>query len=217
MSTLGALKSRIADDIARSDLATQIGEAITDAITYYSEARFFFNETRSSTFATVADQSTYSVVDDADIPLWLDLEEVWLTDSSGEAYNLRRVDWAGIEGILDNSAASGRPYSYAYGESSFRLYPIPDAVYTVRPIGVIEKAAPAGDDETGNVWMTKAFELIRCRAKWYLYGHVIRDYQHAQAMGGVDGDGGATGAAMGSLRSATAKRVASGRITPTQF
>ena len=74
MTTLATLKSRIADDISRSDLTTQIANSITDAITYYQNRRFFFNETRSETFDTVAAQSLYRSSDDAAIPTFARLD-----------------------------------------------------------------------------------------------------------------------------------------------
>jgi hypothetical protein len=226
VTTLSLLKTRIADDINRTDLTSQIADAITDAITHYKEQRFFFTETRSSTFATVATptpQSTYISSDDADIPLFVEIDDVFLNDGTNE----RRLTWASpaeMQWLLDSSAASGRPYKYSYFEQSFRLYPIPDAVYTVRPIGVIEKAAPATDGEADNVWMTKAFELIRCRAKWYLCGHTIQDFEMVIAMGGnpntpdgKNGEGGAVGAALQKLRRETAKKTYGGMIAATQF
>ena len=178
MTTKTILKARIADDLARSDLTVQIGEAIDDAINHYKEKRFFWNETRLATFVTVAGTSTYTSSEDADIPLFVELDAVMLNDGTN-TYNLRLVTPEEIEGLLDSSASSGRPYNYSYYEESFRLYPIPDAVYTVRPIGLIEKAGPATDGEANNVWMLNAFELIRCKAKGLLAQHVIIDTELA--------------------------------------
>lgn len=216
-TTLADLKATIANDINRDDLSNQIADAITTAIEHYKEERTFFNETRSTTFVTVSAQSDYTVSDDADIPLFYEIDGMFLEDASGESYPLTRYDPVDIEQLLDNSAASGRPYAYAYIDQTFRLYPIPDQVYTVRPIGAIEYAAPATDGEADNFWMTKAFELIRCRAKWYLYAHKIKNPGMAIAMGGEDGDGGLAGSALSRIRRATSKRVSAGRITPTDF
>ena len=113
--------------------------------------------------------------------------------------------------MLDSSAASGQPYKYSYFEQSFRLYPIPDAVYTVRPIGVIEEAEPATDGEADNPWMVHAFELLRCRAKAYLCGHVTMDFELAQAMLAAEHS------ALQKLRRETAKKTGGGLIEATQF
>lgn len=212
MSTLGTLKAEIADDIARSDLTTQIASAISSAIDHYKSRRFYFNETRSVTFNTVAGQSTYDVGDNVNIPLFAKLDDVFLTDTGGTVSCLdREQEPASMEELLDSSAASGEPYLYGYYEESFRFYPIPDAAYTIRPVGVIEKAAPVNDAETDNVWMTKAYELIRCRAKVYLYGHVIRDAEEAATAGAAEQ------AALSALRDRGASKIGSGQIVRTYF
>ena len=54
MSTFGALKTRIADELNRSDLTSQIASAVPRAIEYYARERFDFNEGRS-TASTVVD------------------------------------------------------------------------------------------------------------------------------------------------------------------
>lgn len=211
MSTLTALKARIADDLDRTDLSSQIGDAITDAIEHYKTTRFYFNETRSSTFATVAAQSRYTVADDADIPLWFDLDTVFISNGSRE-FELEPYDPVQMEYLLgQTSPGSGQPYAFAYYDSGFWLYSVPDGIYTVRPMGAIEKAAPATDGETGNVWMTEAFELIRCRAKAYLAGHVISDDALAMKMTLAEKS------ALERLQRKTSNRLSSGRIEPTAW
>lgn len=212
MTTLTALKAEIADDLARSDLTTQIAAAITAAITFYKTTRFWFNETRASTFLTVDGQSTYTSSDDADIPLWFALDEVFLTDSSSERFRLCRADPIDMEIWLTGaSPIEGQPTDYAYFEKSFFLYPVPSAVYTIRPMGAIEKAAPATDGEANNVWMTDAYGLIRARAKSQLYRHIIRQLDKAQDMEAEEAK------ELTRLRATGSKRVGSGRIVATQF
>lgn len=211
MTTLGTMKAEIADDLGRSNLTAQIASAIASAIDHYKSRRFWFNSVRSATFVTVAAQSTYSVSDDADIPLMAKVDRVTLTDSGGIIYNLDRIDPGEMEDLLDASASSGRPESWTWIEDTFRFHPIPDAVYTIRLTGVYEKAAPASDDEANNVWMTKAYELIRSRAKVYLYGHVIHAPDKAMTAGQAEV------AALAALDERTSLRTADGRITPTVF
>src|SRR6188768_957361 len=112
--TLGGLKAQIADDLARSDLTQQIEDAIYNAIMQRKVKRFYFNETRTATFVTVAAQSEYASSDDADIPLFLELDEVFVTDSSGSVVPIEPEDPARLTWLLGNGAASGRPYCYAY-------------------------------------------------------------------------------------------------------
>ena len=53
MATYGDIKTRVAGNLVRTDLGTEIGQAINDAINEYASTRFWFNETRSVTFNTV--------------------------------------------------------------------------------------------------------------------------------------------------------------------
>lgn len=182
MTTLTALKAEVADDLARTDLTSQIATAITAAITFYKPYRFYFTESRTDTFITVEDQSTYSSSDDTDIPLFAKLDAVFLTDSDSNVYQLRWCHPTEIELSLDTGASTSRPTEYTYFGKTFRFYPIPDASYTIRPMGVIEKAAPATDGEADNVWMTDGYQLIKARAKSQLYRHVIRQLDKAQDM-----------------------------------
>lgn len=209
--TLTGLKSIIADDLARSDLTTQIADAIETTINNLKNKRYYFNETRTATFATVADQSTYTSSDDADIPLMLELDGLTLEDSDGNRFDLGEpIDPVRMHILLGNGSATGQPCEYTYFDQSFVFYPIPDAVYTITPIGHIEVAAPT--DDSDNVWMTKAFELIRSEAKAYLYTHVIKNApDKAAAM--VDAAQGAEG----SLNRATSLRRATGHIVPTSW
>jgi hypothetical protein len=211
--TLGGLKSIIADDLARSDLTTQIDDAITTAITNLKVKRFYFNETRTATFDTVADQATYTSSDDADIPLMLTLDGLTLEDSDGNRFDLGLpIDPVQMQ-LLQASAgaASGQPVEYTYFDQGFTFYPIPDGVYTITPIGHIEVAAPATDGEADNVWMTKAFELVRSEAKAYLQTHVIKNDAEAAKM--VDAAQGAES----TLNRATSIRRATGQIVPTAW
>ena len=210
--TRGGLKAIIADDLARADLSTQIENAIEHAISERQEERFYFNETRTATFATVADQSTYTVTDDTDIPLFYELDGLTLMDSGGQRFDLGSpIDPVEMHLLLNSSAATGQPSCYTYFEESFVFHPIPDAVYTITPIGHIKITAPAADDTENNKWMTEAFQLLRADAKAYLYAHVIRDTEEAGVM--VD----AAQGALAKLRSRTSRKRASGYIRPTMW
>ena len=63
---------------------------------------------------------------------------------------------------------------YSYYGQQLRLYPIPNAVYTVRISGVLRIPVPATDG-TSNAWTTDGEELIRSRAKSLLYSGVLKN------------------------------------------
>lgn len=167
--TLGMMKLRIKNEINRSDLDDEIANAITDAIEAYHDQRFFFNETRSFTFSTVADQDRYTSSDDADIGKVMKIDYV-VVEVSDAQYICEQQPPSFFEHDLTNS--SNIPFYYGWFDESVVLYPAPAGAYTVR-IGCVEKiAAPASDVEASNPWMTHAERLIRNRAKAELYTHV---------------------------------------------
>lgn len=220
MTTLTLLKSRVADDLLRTDLTSQIANAISDAINYWQETRFFFTESRTATFATVAAQSAYTSADDADIPLVIDLDTVVINDGDTDL-EMTLTDPVYIQLLLSNSVGSTVPSRYSYYQETFRLYPAPDAAYTVRLFGQFEIAEPATDSEANNVWMTKGFELIRATAKGLLAAHTLKDPGMQIAMFGAEGvpnqNHGMVGSAAQKLLRQSSKKNSTGYVTPTQF
>lgn len=178
MSTLATLKAELADDLARSDLTSAIASEITNAIRFYQAEHFYFNETRDKTFDTVASQTWYSGDDDADIPLFVDVDFMHISIGSNR-YRLKRYSIERFELLTDGNATSGQPYAYAHYNRQIGLYAIPDQVYTVRIIGSYQTAAPATDDETDNPWMVEAYQLIRSRALANLCEFKVRNYERA--------------------------------------
>jgi hypothetical protein len=182
VTTLAIMKARIADELARSDLTSQIAYAITDAIAAYTGERWWFNESRTSvSFSTVDGTEFYTSSDDADIA------------------NIRRIDYAVLyvgndvrkleynspetmEYLSANGTQEGTPWSYGWYDNKIRFYPVPDAVYTVRIAAHVKVAAPASDGEANNPWMTDAERLIRSRAKMELALHVLKDDDTAARM-----------------------------------
>ena len=181
MTTLTTMKDRIARELRRSNITTQIAEAITTAIDAYREHRFFFNESRDTTFSTVAAQEFYDADDEPDLAnlIKIDYCKINVNDST---FDLMPDFPSEIEGASTNATATGQPGWYVLYNRQIRLYPIPDDVWTVRVAGVFIYAAPATDGETDNFWMTTAERLIRSRAKAELALHVLRDTELAQIM-----------------------------------
>lgn len=212
MSTLAIMKARIADELARSDLTSQIAYAISDAIAAYEDERFFFNESRGTTFSTVAAQEFYGESDAAAIGAIQKFDYVFAYQGT-QAYKLNYCGPEELEHLSDTASTTGFPWDYTYYNQQIRLYPIPDAVYTVRVGASIKVAAPASDAETGNAWMTHAERLIRARAKFELASHVLYDDDLANAMGVVIEE------AAGQLRGRTMRLTmpANARVRPMEF
>lgn len=210
MTTLTIMKARIATELRRSNIASQIASAISSAIGAYQAERWLFNERRDATFATVASQEFYSASDDADIGLLVKIDYAKVIVGT-TAYSLLPDDPARMEGLSDSATNTGQPSTYCVYDEQIRLYPVPDGVYTVRLAGHFIAAEPATDDEASNPWMTTGERLIRSRAKWELATHVIRDPQLAADMET------ATMEAWTDLKRRTTRLVGTGRIKPMGF
>lgn len=193
---------------------SRVDQAIADAIAFYQPRRFYFNETRTVTFSTVAGTDLYTF----NTPTltgtigaeFYRIDEVLVL--VGSTYDdVRRIDYDWLESLADNNTGRGQPYNYAYINRQMRLYPNPDAIYTVRILGHVKAAAPANDAEADNVWTNEGFELIRCRAKFNLATHVFSDDGMAGRMVAMER------IALTALMGATYRKTEGGRLVPTQF
>jgi hypothetical protein len=170
MATLADLKTRIITEMVRDelsdDLAAQMLVHIQKACRYYQNEKFWFNSIITSA-VTVPSTATVNVpasmlrVDRVTIPAYYtELTEVTLGD----------LEYDTVESI---------PRGYAYYNDALKLYPIPDAVYTLELTGLAEVAAPAVDADT-SIWTNEAGDLIVARTKMTLYRDQFRDPEGTQ-------------------------------------
>lgn len=177
MATLAQLKAQIATDLVRNDLTTDIASAVSDAIAEYQTSRFAFNQAQA-TFDTVAGTEYY---DSATIPTDIaQIDNVRLT-GNGLTAPLQSANFAWMEAISTNTSIRGRPGWFAWYAEKIRLYPIPDAVYTVT-ISYHQKIAAPANDAASNEWTTEANELIRLSAMRRLMRGKLRDYEGARTI-----------------------------------
>ena len=218
MTTLATMKTRIASELRRSNISTQIASAIATAIESYQHERFWFNETREITFNTVSGQWQYDDGDEPDLALVLRWDYV-KAEIGDNIYTLLPMSAEEIDTLNSDGDFTGQPLNWAFYNNQFLIYPVPNDAFPIRIAGMIAKAAPASDDEAGNPWMTHAERLIRCRAKYELYEHVLMDAVQA-AKFSPDNDLGPTAKALSELRSRTAWLTNQGgafEIRPTWF
>jgi hypothetical protein len=182
MATLAIMKARVADELARTDLTSQIAYSISDAIAAYQGEAWWFNESRTTvSFSTVDGTEFYTSSDDADIANIRKILYAVLYVGN----DVRKLEYRcpeDMEYLSVNGTQEGTPWSYGWYDNKLRLYPVPDAVYTVRIAAHVKVAAPASDAEASNPWMTDAERLIRSRAKLELALHVLRDEPLAATM-----------------------------------
>ena len=165
------MQTAIAGELARSDLTTEIQREINNAITFYGNKAFWFNEASMANITTVQGQRYY--------PLPTNFASVLDVLSTIDNYSYRleprteqyldQVDWG-------NDFWSGYPTDYSFWNGQIRLFPPPQSGLPVTVKGtVILRPQPLVNGSDTNAWLTSAEELIRTRAVRQLYGRYIRD------------------------------------------
>lgn len=154
-----ALQSRIADEMARTDLTSQIALEILTAIKHYEQQRFWFDEARA-TASTVAGTANLAVPTDL-----VDIDTLTIT-YNGHPYELTRRSWDWYRGIGggDSSVTTAVPTAYAYYANELWFYPVPDDAYTLT-IAYLKQLTALSTGADSNAWTTSGEELIRARAK----------------------------------------------------
>lgn len=208
MSDYGTMQARIADELARTDLTTQIQRAIQSAIKIYERERFYFNEA-TATFSTVANQEYYGTSDLADIATLVEIDAVKLT-VNGRSYPLVERDFAYLDAVSTTASYTGDPSDYAYFKLQIRLYPIPNAARTIT-LAYIKRFTTLSASGDTNAWMTDGEEMVRMRAKADLFVNVIRSPEEAALC--HEGEL----IAYTALTNETTRRITSGSLRPTAF
>lgn len=177
MATYLETQQRIADEINRDDLTSNIRQEILSAIEYYKQRRFWWNETTATT-TTVASTNYVSLPSD-----FVDLDIIQITVGS----NTTVLDQVLYSDIVkwDINGQTGQPTSYALYQDRVRLYPTPNSTYTITFHYVKALTALSADADT-NAWLTDGEELIRLHAKKLLYANKIRNAKAAQDMAALE-------------------------------
>lgn len=211
MTTFGVMLDRIADELDRTDLGSQAQKAIKDAIKHHEKRRFFFNEARLTGIVLVSGQEFYTSSDNANIPNLLFIDTVKVAKSATDKWMLERKPYEELETISDGGEADeGDPAWYAYYSKQIRLSPIPNVSMSAVISGVYALTELSATADT-NAWMTDGEALIRARAKWEIYTHVIKDKEGADDMKRAEAE------ALSEMISANNARSATGKVQPTQF
>lgn len=183
MSTFLEMVTKIAADLRRSNIATEIKAAINDAIAEAAKTRFYFNEMIDQTFVTVNGTEYYD-----DLGL-VEIDAAWFLQGTSR-YNLS------IESQLtEDDLASGNPQTSGqlqelsrYGKK-LRLYPIPNGVITVHLNGFGKLIPnPLVNDGDTNAWLTEGELYIRALAKRNVFRDVVRDYGEAKVLESIAED-----------------------------
>lgn len=171
--TLGDLKARIADELARADLSAQIALAVTDAIAEASTHRFWFMEVRGMTLPVSAALSV-----SPDLANLIEIDRLALV-VDGQRRTLRPMNDDELDRLNDGTPPQGEPYAYSRFGDQLTLYPTPQRSYTVLIDGLTAGSALYNDADA-NIWTTEGERLIRALAKREVLAHVIKNDAAAQ-------------------------------------
>lgn len=172
MSNYIAMQNRMADEINRDDVGDQIKDAIQSAIAHYENEVFHFNQARA-TDATVASTEYYNLPSD-----FIRNESLVVTVNQTK-YPLEQKTWDWFEDISTTTTYTGYPHYYTIWGEQYRLYPIPDATYTLTQ-AYIKSLGTLSENGDTNAWMVDGFELIKSRAMKLILTNKIRDLERAQ-------------------------------------
>ena len=201
MTNFGTMQDRIADELDRSDLTTQIQAAIQSAIAFYQDERFFFNEGVTNIVTATASEA-YAVSSILDI-------DYVVVNVNGHPADMTPRPFDYIDSIRDPSY-TGIPHQYGIFADQMYVYPVPNDVYTIEVAGCIALGTLTATADT-NAWMTSGEELIRRRAKADLCNDILKDYEEADRQTQLELR------ALERLKARTFSKVRSGGIIPTEF
>lgn len=190
MTTLLDVRDRVADQLARSDLGSQIDREIQLAITRYNRRVSWLHEVRALTLTSVAAQPWYDAVDlspgagpqdvtgRTSVPV-SDIQKIeYMRDP--DYYDLRQVRYSDFERFFDTTGASGRPTYFTLYAGQIGIWPVPDSVATYTLSAVVKPQVPASASDT-SVWFDQAQELIENAAAAAICRKFIQDGERAQA------------------------------------
>lgn len=210
MTTRSQVEAQIADDLARSDITSQISDAVNTAIRSYRFERFGFNEAYkvTATLSTSADTMALSGLS----VRFRKIDRVRLVRAAGDYLDMYHRDYDWIMSRQDVRVVC-QPVEYALYNSTLHFDSMADQNYTLYLDGLKELGNTSASYSSGDTsaWFNDARELIRHRAKRELYAHVLKDMELAAAAGAAEKD------AYRILKAEAGEERATGFIRPTEF
>ena len=210
MTTRSQVEAQIADDLARSDLTSQITDAVNAAIRSYRFERLGFNEAYrvTATLSVSADTLAFT-----DIPVrFRKFDRVRIVRNAGDYLDLYHRDYDWIMSRQDVRVIC-QPVEYAIYNSTIHFDSMADQTYTLLIDGLKELGNASASYSAGDTsaWFNDARELIRHRAKREVYAHVLKDMELASAAGAAEKD------ALRTIKAEMGEERTTGFIRPTEF
>lgn len=211
MASRTDIEAQIADDLDRTDLSTQITNAVNAAIRAYRFERLGFNEAYRVT-ATASISADFLALSEISVR-FRKIDRLRLVRTAGDYLDLYRRDYDWIMSRQDVRVVC-QPAEYAIYNETIQFDSMSDATYVLLLDGIKELGTgttasfSAGD---ASAWFNDARELIRHRAKREVYAHVTKEMDLASAAAAAEKD------AFNTLRSEINQQESTGFIRPTEF
>jgi hypothetical protein len=210
MATLGDLQTRIITETNRDDLADVLSgamnQAISDAISDYTNERFWFNE--AAVVTTVLANQQYTPLPSG----YESITDVWV-QVGGVQFWLKKTTNEYLQSLYAIPQI-GQPIYWAPFQLQARLWPTPNTTYPltwltvsdVQPALIYTAPVPDPSPTNLNNWTTDGMWLICARAKELLYRNVLKDPDQ-MALCKLDVD-----EAYGNLKGISNRRLSTGRM-----
>ncbi len=207
----GDMQTRLASEMARTDLTTEIQNEIQSAILFYTPQRFWFNEEKATIQCTNGERyyalpTDFQALDNLSA-------QVAGTPSTGYAYSYRlkqRTEQYLSAIDFGTTNWAGYPQEFALYANQLRLYPPPLANVQLT-LSYIQVQPPLVNTTDTNEWMEDGEELIRHRAASQLFANYLMNPQMAQARAQLEQ------MALLRMRQETANRIMSGKVMKSRF
>jgi hypothetical protein len=178
LSTYTQVQSRIADDINRSDLTSQIQQQIKLAIKHYRTFPFWFNEARATLTAS-SSASFLTVPTD-----YLDVVDLYIKVGG---YPVQMLNKPLIDIVQYRPSSGSQPRAFCYFADRFELDCEVNTQYEF-PLWYIKELTELSGGSDENEWLKSGEDLIVYRAEKMLYAAVIKDKAQAKVCSELERD-----------------------------
>lgn len=199
MSQFSDMQTRIFDECHYTN-TTQVQRAIVSAVNYYNATRFWFNEAVTKFTASLTTRYAMATV----LPTAIEIDSIKLYKNSIPCV-LQRASWQELEEI-DSEIGTGEPLKYAIHHDTLRIWPSPDATYSIE-VSHMARISQTASGSSSTVWMNEAEALIRFRAKADVFLYML-DAENAQVCRAMETEH------LYELRDRSTGKVATGRLKP---
>ena len=178
--TVAGLLAQAQFELNRTDFTVnEVSSVLNGVIAQANQEPFWFNQV-ALTPSTVASQEYYTSSDLAAIAELHSIESVVITVSSSR-YPLRKRTQIELDELAVTASHTGRPTDYSYYNKQLRLFPVPDAVYTLT-IRATEDYTALDEATDTNDWLSNKLPYMFCLHKTCSHAYKFWIHQPEKVM-----------------------------------